>query len=63
MQALHALQARTPEVLSPPGAPPLQLTSGRVEFDNVRFGYGVGDDATCKQKTQSDSFNDVRCMM
>ena len=42
MSALLALQRRQPLISSPPGAPALELTGGRIEFDNVHFSYQGG---------------------
>jgi len=39
MDALMKLQQQRPEISSPAGAPPLELSAGRIEFDNVHFGY------------------------
>jgi len=39
MNALTELLEATPKVVSPPHAPPLQLTQGNIEFDDVSFGY------------------------
>ena len=45
MAALAMLQRRQPLVSSPEGALPLVLTDGRIEFNDVHFGYGVAGDA------------------
>lgn len=42
MHALDKLLTMQPAVASKPDAPPLLLSSGRVEFDNVTFSYSEG---------------------
>jgi ABC-type transport system involved in Fe-S cluster assembly fused permease/ATPase subunit len=42
MEAMFALTAQRPRVVSPPSAPPLVVSQGRIEFRNVTFGYGDG---------------------
>ncbi|MGC2856086.1 ABCB family ABC transporter ATP-binding protein/permease [Novispirillum sp. DQ9] len=40
METMFDLMDSTPEVLDAPDARPLAITDGRVEFADVRFGYG-----------------------
>jgi ATP-binding cassette subfamily B protein len=42
MEAMWDLLDTPAEVVDRPGAPPLQVSHGRVQFDHVRFGYEPG---------------------
>ncbi len=42
MEAMFALLDTPAEVTDMPGAPPLQVSEGRVRFENVSFGYEAG---------------------
>ncbi len=43
MDAMFSLLGEKMEVRDLPGAPPLRVQGGEVEFRNVRFGYGRGE--------------------
>ena len=40
LQNLAKIQQQTPQITSPPDAPPLSLTAGRIVFEDVHFRYG-----------------------
>jgi ATP-binding cassette subfamily B protein len=44
MEAMWNLLDTPAEVTDKPGAPPLEVTSGHVRFEDVRFGYDAGRD-------------------
>lgn len=57
MAALNKLQQRQPTVASLDGAPELVLKGGRIEFENVHFGYGepAGADAGASADARADA--------